>query len=139
MIVMVTLILTACSFGANLTKMSENRMLSKMKAKEENQYHLYSFWTSFPYSNWEETEIDDELKHEFEIYTNKFDYSRVDTSIVRLLSFHQTDSEYIELLKITEFPTFIVLDKEGIVLRTTDVNEINEFLNDFQLEKFKEE
>lgn len=116
-------ILTACSFGDNLAKMSENRMLSKMKAEEENQYHLYSFWT-------EVTEID-----------NAFDYSRVDTNVVRLLSFHQKEyaKEYIQLLEIKEFPTFIVLDNEGIVLRTTNVNEINEFLIDFQLEEFKDE
>lgn len=70
-------------------------MLSKMKAEDENQFHQYSFWA-------EETET------EFD----KFDYSRVDTNVFRLLSFHPKENakEYIELLEIREFLSFIVLD-----------------------------
>ncbi|MFN7249899.1 MAG: hypothetical protein ACK4M9_03820 [Anaerobacillus sp.] len=116
-IITIMLLLTACSFGDNLSNMRENRMLSKMKAEDENQFHLYSFWTEGT-----ETEFD------------TFDYSRVDTNVFRLLSFHQKENakEYIESLEIREFPTFIVLDNKGIVLRTTSVNEINDFLTDYQ-------
>jgi hypothetical protein len=109
------MILTACSFSDNVTKMDENKMTSKMKAEAENQYHIYSFWT-------EVTEI------------GHFDYSRVDMNIVRLIAVYSSDHEYAKALEINEFPTFVVLDNDGIVLRTTNVNEINEFLKDFQLE-----
>ncbi|OIJ09151.1 hypothetical protein BKP35_17280 [Anaerobacillus arseniciselenatis] len=112
MILTFMLILTACSFGDN---MNENKIISNMKAEEENQYHIYSFWTDV-------TEIGD------------FDYSRVDLTVVRLIAAHKSEHEYAKALKINEFPTFIVLDNEGIVLRTTNVNEMNEFLKDFQME-----
>ncbi|MBU8905247.1 hypothetical protein [Desertibacillus haloalkaliphilus] len=127
---------TGCSFGDNLDEMNKNRVLSEMKAEREDQYHLYTFWTSFPTENWEEADIDDELKNEFEAY-HTIDYSKAD---LRHISFKQKESagEYINGLDINEFPTFIVLDHEGIILRTTDVNQINEFLKEIPREAFKE-
>ncbi len=111
------LILTACSFGDNLGNMNENRAISKMKAEAENQYHLFTFWSE-----------------ESQTYLETFDYSNVDLNTVRLIASYQQEHEFVKALKINEFPTFIVLDHQGIVLRTTDVNEINEFLKQYQME-----
>ncbi|RXI96578.1 hypothetical protein DS745_23020 [Anaerobacillus alkaliphilus] len=129
-------IVTACSPGVNLDKMNENTVINKMKAEGENQYHLYTFWIEFPSTYREDTDMTDELGEKSEIHSNTFDYSMVNTEVIRLISFQKKEhaKEYIKALNIDEFPTFIVLDNKGIILRTTNVNEINEFLGEHQMD-----
>jgi hypothetical protein len=98
-------------------------------AHEENQYHLYSFWSTFPYENWEETEADEEIKREFETYSSL----EIPEGKLHSVEYFFPDSskfeQYDNTLGIDEFPTFIVLDSAGeIRLITTDASEMEEFV-----------
>jgi hypothetical protein len=98
-------------------------------ANEENQYHLYSFWSTFPYENWEETEADEEIKREFETYSSL----EIPEGKLHSVAYFSPDSskfeQYDNTLGIDEFPTFIVLDSVGeIRLITTDASEMEEFV-----------
>ncbi|MDT8862112.1 hypothetical protein N0O92_18025 [Alkalihalobacillus sp. MEB130] len=119
-------LLIGCS---NLDKAKEVRVIGQMKPDEENQYHLYSFWSAFPKENWEEEVIDKDLRRQFELYFS-FD---VPVGKLHLVSYPGPDTdkfkEYVEVLDLDEYPTFIILDHEGIVLRTTDVNELLDFIH----------
>jgi hypothetical protein len=119
-------LLIGCS---NLDKAKEVRVIGQMKPDEENQYHLYSFWSAIPHENWEETETDEDLRRQFELYFS-FD---VPVGKLHLISYPSPESdkfnEYVEVLDLDEFPTFIILDNGGVVLRTTDKNELLEFIN----------
>ncbi|WP_332634685.1 hypothetical protein [Halalkalibacter flavus] len=119
-------LLIGCS---NLDKAKEVRVIGQMKPDEENQYHLYSFWSAIPQKNWKEEETNNDLRRQFELY---FSFN-VPVGKLHLVSYPSPDSDkfndYVEVLDLNEFPTFIILDNEGIVLRTTNVNELLEFIN----------
>ena len=119
-------LLAGCS---NLEKAKEIRVLGQMKPDHESHHHLYAFWSVIPDENWEETETDEELRRQFELYFS-FD---VPVGKLSVISFLFADSghfkDYVEVLDIEEFPTFIILDYEGIVLRTTDVTELLDFIH----------
>ncbi len=104
--------------------------MGQMKPDEENHYHLYSFWSALPSENWEETETNEDLRREFETY---FSFN-VPVGKLHLYSYLFPDSskfdDYVEVLGINEFPTFVILDNEGVVLKTNDANELIAFIDD---------
>ncbi|GAE26936.1 hypothetical protein JCM9140_3045 [Halalkalibacter wakoensis JCM 9140] len=114
---------------SNLDKAKEVRVIGQMKLDEEKQYHLYSFWSEIPQENWEEEETNNDLRRQFELYSS----FHVPVGKLHLLSYPSPESDafhdYVQVLDLNEFPTFIMLDHEGIVLRTTNVDELLEFIN----------
>ncbi len=104
--------------------------MGQLKPDEENQYYFYSFWSAVPSEDWETTETNEELRREFETYFS-FD---APVGKLHLYSYLFPSSskfnDYVEVLGIDEFPTFVILDSEGVVLKTTDVQELLDFIND---------
>ncbi|WP_216830403.1 hypothetical protein [Alkalihalobacterium elongatum] len=119
-------LLIGCS---NYEQVKEIAFIGQMTPDEEQHYHLYSFWSAIPPEDWEENETDDQLRRQFDLYSS----FNVPVGKLHLISYPSPESnefdEYVEVLGIQNFPTFVILDHEGIVLKTTDVNELLEFID----------
>jgi hypothetical protein len=80
----------------------------------------------FPVSPSERGEVVQSFEKQYEIY----DTMNEKLALEKLEIFGVRNSKVkdVEVLQIKEFPTFVVLYKNGVVLQTTDMEEIKEFL-----------
>ncbi|MGO4889005.1 hypothetical protein ACJ2A9_14720 [Anaerobacillus sp. MEB173] len=131
-ILLLSLLLTGCSFGEDEAKRIDT--ISQLKPKEEGQYHMFVFF-DFPDNNVVPPEptargnVDEYLQRQYDVH---------DTMMVTMnpaMKVHQfgvrnanENPEQIDFLNIEEFPTFVILDNTGIVLLSTDMDETAEFL-----------
>jgi thioredoxin-related protein len=125
-------LLSGCSFGENLDKMNELKVVGQLKPSEENQYHMYTYF-DFPdgrilaESEREKTE-DENLQYQYEVY----DTMNVKLQLEKLHTFGVRKKEHaqeeIEVLNIDTFPTFILLDNTGVLLQTSDMDEVDDYL-----------
>ena len=114
LIILSIILLIGCSF-------SEEELLKLMVTKpgyEEDCYNVYIVFES------EETALDGtfnlELSEKNKLQTPNFG---------PLHTWDRSEWNYTKVFNITEYPTFLVVDNEELVLQTTNFQEVDEFLS----------
>jgi hypothetical protein len=121
-IVILFFVLSGCS--------SEKEIITDLKPTKEDNYSMFVYFNfpngEFPVSPSERGEVEKGFEYQYEIY----DTMNEKLALEKLEIFGVRNSKVkdVQVFKIKEFPTFIVFDKNGVVLQTTDMEEIKKFL-----------
>ena len=98
--------------------------ISVLKPSEDNQFNVVSFFEKFP-SEENENEV-------YEMAADNMPLNKLHSIYI-----FQSNSEHVDNLNISDFPTFLVLDRSGVNLRTSDINELVEYLDSLPEKKDK--
>ncbi|WP_158235025.1 hypothetical protein, partial [Pseudomonas sp. 2822-17] len=87
--------------------------ISELKPSEDNQFNVVAFFESIP-SEGNENEV--------------YEMAAANMPLNKIHSYYlfQSNSEHVDNLNISDFPTFLVLDSSGVNLQTSDINELLE-------------
>ena len=96
--------------------------------KEYNLYALFEFYDGSLDAN--EIREGAKQRDKYVELLEKIEKEHVNQLIFKTNS---SDSDEIEILGIRELPTFLVLDESGIVLQSTDLNEVVALINEANL------
>ncbi|WP_349409979.1 hypothetical protein [Pseudalkalibacillus sp. SCS-8] len=110
-------LLTGCAFGDNPEKLKE-QTIEGMKPSVKGKYAVYAYYKQLP-PNPADTE-------QVKIYYSMDE--RIPLEKVETLSVVSISNEDLNLFNIEKSPSFIVVDKTGIVLQTTDIDKVIDFL-----------
>ncbi|MVO99941.1 hypothetical protein [Paenibacillus lutrae] len=93
---------------------SQKEVIKQLKSKSSDTYTLHVF---------KEDSGADELDKEVNRIWNK-NIKKIE-SVQFYDNFQKRNKEMIKALDIADFPTFVVVDDAKIVLKTTDLNDVN--------------
>jgi len=106
---------------------SEEKIIDEMKPEQNSElpYNLFAYFEEFPGEG--EVSKDPNFQKQIQIYNSMNKVIPIEK--INNFSVQNSKSNHIKVFNIEDFPTFIILDKTGVVLQTNDIGEVKEFLS----------
>jgi hypothetical protein len=125
-------LIVGCESGETMTEVDVEKLelLREVKpnSSDDKEYNLYVLFEFYDGS------LDAEEINEGERQRDKYDelQDKIEMENINQLTLktNASNSDELEILGIHELPTFLVLDELGIVLQSTDLDEVITLIND---------